>query len=52
MTWSIAGAVPLLPMDRHFQQDMIGQAAGDRRQPGPLAVVPDTPAKVNIDPRR
>ena len=52
ITWSIAGAVPLLPMDRHFQQDMIGQAAGDRRQPGPLAVVPDTPAKVNIDPRR
>ena len=52
ITWSIAGAVPLLPMDRHFQLDMIGQAAGDRRRPGPLAVVPDTPAKVNIDPRR
>jgi len=52
MTWSVAGTVLLLPMERHFQQDMIGQAADDPRKPGPLVVVPDSPAKVNIDPRR
>jgi hypothetical protein len=52
MTWSVAGAVPELPTGKHFRLDLLGQAAGDVRKPGPLAVVPDSPAKVNIDPRR
>ena len=52
MTWSVGGAVPQLPTGKHFQQDLIGQAAGDLRKPGPLIAVPDSPAKVNIDPRR
>ncbi len=52
MTWSVAGAVPQRPTDKHFQLDLFGQAAGDVRKPGPLVVVPDSPAKVDIDPRR
>jgi hypothetical protein len=52
MTWSVAGALPQLPTGKQFWQDIIGQAADDLRKPGPLVVVPDSPAKVNIDPRR
>jgi Right handed beta helix region len=52
MTWSVAGEVPELPTGKHFRLDLLGQAAGDVRKPGPLAVVPDSPAKVNVDPRR
>jgi hypothetical protein len=52
MTWSIAGAVPLLPTEKHFSSDFLGQAVGNSRKPGPLVSVPDTPAQVNIDPRR
>jgi len=52
MTWSVAGALPQLPTGKHFRQDIIGQTADDLRKPGPLVVVPDSPAKVNIDPRR
>jgi hypothetical protein len=52
MTWSVGGAVPQMPCEKHFQRDLLGQAAGNVRKPGPLIVVPDSPAKVNIDPRR
>jgi len=52
MTWSVAGAVPQAPCGKHFQRDLVGQAAGDVRKPGPLVRVPDAPAKVSIDPRR
>ena len=52
MTWSAAGAVPQLPIGKHFKSDLLGQAAGDVRKPGPLVLVPDSPAKVKIDPRR
>jgi len=52
MTWSVSGAVPQTSSDKHFQRDLVGQAAGDVRNPGPLLRLPDTPTKVNIDPRR
>jgi hypothetical protein len=52
MTWSVAGAVPQAPTMKHFLRDIVGEAAGAVRKPGPLVRVPDTPAQVNIDPRR
>lgn len=52
MTWSVTGVVPQAPLGKHFQQDLIGQAAVNVRKPGPLVRVPDSPTKVNIDPRR
>ena len=52
MTWSIAGVIPQAPADKHFQLDLIGQAAGNVRKAGPLLYVPDSPTKVKIDPRR
>jgi Right handed beta helix region len=52
MTWSVAGALPQSATGGHFRWDLLGQAAGQVRKPGPLALVPDSPAKVNIDPRR
>jgi hypothetical protein len=53
MTWSIAGEIPRFPAGKHFELDLVGQAAaGGFRKPGPLANVPGTPVKVSIDPRR
>jgi hypothetical protein len=51
MTWSISGVIPQVPADKHFQLDLIGQAAGNVRKAGPLLYVPDSPTKVKIDPR-
>jgi len=52
MTWSVAGALPRSATGAHFRRDLLGRDAGPTRQPGPLAVVPDSPAKMKIDPRR
>ena len=52
MTWSVAGAVLQLPTGKDFALDLLGTAAGDVRKPGPLVIMPDSPAQVNIDPRR
>jgi hypothetical protein len=52
LTWSVSGAVPQAPSGKHFQRDLLGAAAGDDRKPGPLVQVPDSPTRVNIDPRR
>ncbi len=51
MTWSVSGNVPQAATDRHFQRDLVGQAAGDLRKPGPLIDVPGSPTRVNVDPR-
>jgi hypothetical protein len=51
MTWSISGVIPQTPPDKHFRMDLLGQAASSLRKPGPLLHVPDSPAKVKIDPR-
>jgi hypothetical protein len=52
MTWSVSGVVPQAPSEKHFQRDLLGQAAGNVRKPGPLVRLPDTATKVNIDPRQ
>jgi hypothetical protein len=52
MTWSVSGTVPQAATEKHFQSDLFGQAAGNVRKPGPLLSLPDSPTKVNIDPRR
>jgi hypothetical protein len=52
MTWSVSGAVPQAPTEKHFQRDLLNQAAGNVRKPGPLLRLPDSPTQVNIDPRR
>jgi len=52
MTWSVSGSVPQLPCAKHFQKDLVGEAAGNIRKPGPLVRVPASATKVNIDPRR
>lgn len=52
MTWSASGAVPQAPTEKHFQRDLLNQAAGNVRKPGPLLRLPDSPTQVNIDPRR
>jgi hypothetical protein len=52
MTWSVSGAVPQAPTEKHFQRDLLNQAAGNVRSPGPLLRLPDSPTQVNIDPRR
>ena len=52
LTWSVSGAVPQAPSGKHFQRDLVGQAAGNVRKPGPLVRLPDSPIEVNIDPRR
>jgi hypothetical protein len=53
MIWSVAGALPQSEGGKHFPVDLLGQAAaGGIRKPGPLARVPDSLTKVNIDPRR
>ena len=52
MTWSVSGSIPQAPTGKHFERDLVGQAAGSLRKPGPLLVVPDSPTKLIIDPRR
>lgn len=52
MAWSVKGAVPQAPTEKHFQRDLLNQAAGNVRKPGPLLRLPDSPIQVNIDPRR
>jgi hypothetical protein len=52
MTWSVSGAVPQALSAKPFERDLLGEAAGVSRPPGPLARVPDSPTKVSIDPRR
>lgn len=59
MTWAVKGAVPDLPIGRHFARDLMGEgpagagrAAVGVRKAGPLVRIPETPEKVSIDPRR
>ncbi len=52
MTWSVSGAIPQAPTEKHFQRDLLNQAAGNVRKPGPLLRLADSPTQVNIDPRR
>jgi len=51
MTWSFEGTTPEVSTEKHFQHDFFGQAAGEKRKPGPLLSLPNSPTQVNIDPR-
>jgi Right handed beta helix region len=51
ITWSFAGVVPQVRTEKHFERDLLGAPAGELRNPGPLLRLPDSPTKVNIDPR-
>jgi hypothetical protein len=51
MTWSFSGETPQIATDQRFRCDLLGKAAGDTRKPGPLLSLPDSPTKLNIDPR-
>ena len=52
MTWSVSGAAPQAPTGKHFRRDLLGEAAGEVRSPGPILRLPDTPTRIAIDPRR
>jgi len=51
MTWSVPGVAPQVPTEKHFQRDLLGEAADKVRQPGPVLRLPSTPTTVMIDPR-
>jgi len=52
MTWSVSGAAPQAPTGKHFRRDLLGEAAGEVRGPGPILRLPDTPTRIAIDPRQ
>jgi len=52
MTCSVSGVIPQLPAAKHFQRDLVGQTAVAVRVAGPLLRLPETPTKIDIDPRR
>lgn len=52
LTGSVSGAIPQLPADKRFQRDLLGEATGDTRPPGPLSILPSAPTTMAIDPRR
>ena len=51
LAWSFSGNTPQAPTGKHFQRDLLGQAAGETRKPGPLVRLPATPTRITIDPR-
>ncbi len=51
MTWSVPGETPQVSTEKHFLRDLLGEAAGQARKPGPLLRLPNSPTKVAIDPR-
>ena len=51
MLWSVRGETPQVPTEKHFLRDLLGEAAGQARKPGPLLHLPNSPTKVAIDPR-
>ena len=52
MKWSFSGNTPLVPTEKHFKQDLLGETADGERKPGPLLRLPATPTTVAVDPRR
>jgi hypothetical protein len=51
MTRSFSGATPQVSTEAHFQRDFLSEAAAEVGKPGPLLRLPDSPIKVDIDPR-
>lgn len=52
LTWSVTGELPQAPTESHFKHDLLGEVAGENRNPGPLLRLPKTATKVAIDPRK
>lgn len=52
LTWSFSRNVPQAQTEKHFIRDLLGNAAGEARKPGPLLRLPDTSTQISIDPRR
>jgi hypothetical protein len=52
LAWSVSGPAPQLATGKHFLRDLLGNAAGPLRPPGPLLHLPDSKTTVPIDPRR
>jgi hypothetical protein len=52
LTWSVAGDVPACSPVAGVSEDFCGEARHERFVvPGPFAEIPDTPRRVNVDPR-
>ena len=39
------------PTETHFKRDLLGEAAGEVRKPGPLLRLPSEPTRIAVDPR-
>src|SRR5205814_10568311 len=51
LPWPLSGNTPHAPTRQHSQRDLLGQAAGETRTPGPPVRLPATPTGVTLDPR-
>jgi hypothetical protein len=49
---SFSGATTQASTEKHFKRDLLGEAAGVVRKPGPLLRLPSEPTRIAIDPRR
>ncbi len=52
MSCSIKGNVPELETGRHFQKDLLGEAAGKKRYAGALNKISEEAQTIKIDPRK
>jgi hypothetical protein len=52
MTWSVKGDLPQQSTGLHFKRDLLGEAAGESRQPGPIIQLPAASTTISIDPRK
>jgi hypothetical protein len=51
LKWSFQGNTPQGATGQYFKRDLLGEAAGEFRKPGPLLYLPATPTRISIDPR-
>jgi hypothetical protein len=51
LDWSFSGATIQASTEKHFKRDLLGEAAGEVRKPGPLLRLPGEPTRIAIDPR-
>ena len=48
---SFSGVTTQAPTETHFKRDLLGEAAGEFRKPGPLPRLPSEPTRIAVDPR-
>jgi hypothetical protein len=51
LKWSFQGNTAQAATGQYFKRDLLGEAAGEFRKPGPLLYLPQTPTQISIDPR-